>query len=147
MARQTDFASGSIFTARSATATIAADNATLSDANYPVAQAINCSAFDTIFVGCEITGGSSPTMTIGPLFRDADAADEKRWKKLLVGSPEGVTAASAASLTTGALAPDTTMAELKVFGHSSVFLQITAITNATNTTAWKILVMGGRLRK
>lgn len=146
MARQTDFVPGYIFAARTGAAIIAAEGTDYSDANYPVASAINCSVYQTIFVGCEITGGSSPTMTIEPLFRDPDAADGARWKRLLVGAPPGVTLAAAATATTGALAPDVSLAELRVFGWPLVYLRISAVANAASTTAWKILAMPGQRR-
>lgn len=128
---------------------IVADSGTLSDANYPVAQGLNCRGYETIFVGCEITAGTNPTMTLGPLFRDDEAADQQRWKKLLVGAPDGVTAVAAASVAsqvTTALAPFLTMHEIRVYGHPLVFIQITAVTNATSTDGWKILAMPGRVR-
>ncbi len=137
---------GETTVARSATAVIAADSATLTDANIPAAQALDCSGFDTILVGVEITAGTSPTMTIEALFRDADAADGSRWGRLLLGAPPGVTATALANETTTALAPNANFVELRVFGHPSVFLRTTAVANATNTTAWKILVRPGRVR-
>jgi hypothetical protein len=132
--------------ARSATAVIAADSGTLTDANIPPAQGLDCSGYDTIMVGVEITAGSSPTMTIEALFRDADAADGSRWGRYLLGAAPGVTLASLAGETTGALASNTQFAELRVFGHPLVFLRISAVANATNTTAWKVLVRPGRVR-
>jgi hypothetical protein len=145
MAREvTQFATGKIITARSAAVAIAAEGTDYSDANYPTTSAIDCSAFMSIFVGCEITAGSSPTITVEPLFRDADAADGYRWKRLWVGANPGVTLATAANLTTGALTPNVTMQELQVFGWNSVYLRISAVANATSTTAWKILAMPGR---
>lgn len=146
MARETKFATGKIITARSGAAIIAAEGTDYADANYPAASAIDCTHYDSIFVGCEITGGSSPTMTIEALFRDDDAADGARWKRLLLGAPEGVTLATAANQTTAALAPNANMQELRVFGHSQVYLRISAVANATSTTAWKILAMPGRKR-
>jgi hypothetical protein len=148
MARVTGINSlGQLATVRSATALIAADNATLTDANIPPASAFSCIGLESIFVGVEIVGGSSPTMTIEPLFRDADAADGVRWKRLLVGAPPGVTLASAAVQATPALAPDVQLYELRVYGHPLVFLRISAVANATSTTAWKILAMPGLLRQ
>lgn len=143
--------SGALFTgetivARSATAVIAADDATLTDANIPPAQALDCSGFDTILVGVEITAGTSPTITVEPLFRDADAADGSRWGRYLLGAAPGVTLGALGSETTGALPPNTQWVEIRVFGHPAVFLRRSAVTNATNTTAWKILVRPGRIR-
>lgn len=142
---------GALFTGetavlRSASAAIAADSAALTDANIPPADAINCAGLDTVIVGVEITGGSSPTMTLEPLFRDPDAADGSRWGRYLLGAAPGVTLASLASETTGALASNTQWAELRVFGHPAVFFRVTAVANAGSTTAWKILGRPGRVR-
>lgn len=132
--------------ARSATAVIAAENATLNDANYPVAQALNCEGFDSIFVGVEVTGGASPTMTIEVLVRDEEAADGARWKRILLGAKEGITPIAApVAEDTGAL-DGTAFVELRVFGAKKVMLRIKAVANAAGTTAWKILVFGGRVR-
>lgn len=132
--------------ARLATALIAAESATLSDANFPVAQALNCEGFDTILVGVDITAGSAPTMTIEALIRDGEAADGSRWKRLLLGAKDGITTLGAvAAEDTGAL-DGTSFVELRVFGAKQVMLRIKAVANAASTTAWKILVVGGRTR-
>jgi hypothetical protein len=145
MARPTGFGSpGTIVTLRSASSMIVADNTTLSDANIPPAQAINCWGLESIFVGVEITGGSAPTMAFEALFRDGEAADGSRWRRHLLGALPGVTLASAAAVTTGALASDLSMVELRVFGAESVFFRCTAVTNETSTTAWALLGMPGR---
>jgi hypothetical protein len=146
-ARKTTFASGRTFVARSVTGAIAAESATLSDANYDPAAGLDCFGYDTIFVGVEITAGTSPTITIEPLFRDSsDATDGARWFRIKCGVTEGVTPASAANLTTGALASNADFTELKVFGCRNVFLRASAVANATSTTAWKVLVMPGKVR-
>ncbi len=132
--------------ARSATALIAADSATLTDANIDPTKAIDCWGLDSIFVGVEITGGTNPGMTIEPLFRDPDAADGSRWRRLITGVPDGVTLAAAAIQSTGSIPADLSMIELRVFGWRSVFLRISAVANATSTTAWKILAMPGKSR-
>lgn len=133
--------------AREATALLAAENASLVDANYPVAQALNCEGFDSIFVGAEITGGAGPTMTIEALFRDEDAADGSRWKRVLLGAKEGITAAaSPAAEDSGALGANSDFAELRVFGAKKVFLRIKAVANPAGTTAWKILACPGKTR-
>lgn len=124
---------------------IAADSATLTDANIPPAQGISCSAFDTILVGVEIDAGTNPTATIEALVRDEEAADGSRWKRLLLGAPDGVTLSALANETTGALT-GTSFAELRVYGRQLVFLRITAVTNATSTTGMRILVAPGRRR-
>lgn len=150
MTRPAGLQQGLISVIRSAASgVIVADSATLSDANYPIAQGLNCRGYETIFVGVEITAGTNPTMTLGPLFRDEEAADQQKWKKLLVGAPDGVTAVAAGSVATQvttALAPFLTMHELRVYGHSLVYIQITAVTNGTSTDGWKILAMPGRVR-
>ncbi len=145
MARAVTLKDRGVIAARSATALIAADSATLSDANIPPASALDCSGLDSIFVGVEITGGTGPTMTIEPLFRDEGAADGSRWFRLMTGALDGVTLGAAANKTTGALASNADFAELRVFGQK-VFLRISAVANATSTTAWKILVMPGKAR-
>jgi len=144
MPRNTGLRSGEITVARSLAALIAIDSATLTDANIPLAQAIDCQGLDSILVGVEITAGTNPTMTIEALFRDENAADGFRWKRVLHGPREGETAAAAAALDTGAL-DGTSLRELLVYGHM-VFLRISAVANSTSTTAWKILVLPGRVR-
>jgi hypothetical protein len=145
VARKTALVTGEVATLRSASAALAADSATLTDANFPVAGAIDCSGFDSILVGVEITAGTNPTETIVALFRDAEAADGARWKRLLLGAAPGVTATALANETTGALT-GTSFAELRVFGAKQVFLRIAAVANESSTTAWKILGMPGRTR-
>lgn len=145
MAYSAGFGRGKV-AARVMSGVIAADSATLTDANIAPASAIDCTGYDTVFVSCDITGGSSPTMTIEPLFRDPDAADGSRWRRLLVGSPEGVTAAAAAAQSTGALAPQANMVEIKVFGWPSVFFRVSAVANSGSTTASAVLVLPGRKR-
>jgi len=146
MARSILLTPGQVSVLRAGAGAIAADNTTLTDANVPPASAVDCWLYDTIFVGVEITAGTSPTMTIEPLFRDSGAADGARWRRLLIGANPGVTLASAAIQSTGALAPDLTMYEIQVFGCRSVFFRISAVANATNTTAWSILGFPGRAR-
>ncbi len=121
-------------TARSASAVIAADNSTLTDANIPVAQAIDCSGLETILVRVGITGGSGPTMTLEALFRDGDAADGSRWVRRVNGS---------GAITTAALVPGQEY-ELTVDGWNSVFLRITAVANSGSTTAWSIMARPGK---
>ncbi len=123
--------------AREATAVIAADNATLTDVNIPVAQAIDCRGLESIFVTVAITAGSSPGMTIEALFRDGNAADGSRWVRVYAGS---------AVVATTSLTPGVSQ-EITVHGHSSVFLRVTAVANATSTTAWKILARPGQRRR
>lgn len=147
MARKTgQLRTGETTVVRSASAIIAADSATLTDANFPVAQALDCTGFDTILVGVEITAGTNPSMTLEALFRDADAADGSRWGRMLLGAAPGVTATALANETTAALASNVAWCELRVFGHPSVMLRITAVANAASTTAWKILARPGQVR-
>jgi hypothetical protein len=84
-------------------------------------------------------------MTVEALFRDGEAPDGARWKRLLLGAPPGVTLAALANETTGSLTGGS-FVELRVFGAKQVFLRISAVANATSTTAWKILGMPGRTR-
>lgn len=150
MARLTALAEGitladAFGVARDIAGTIAADSATLTDANIPPASAIDCGGFDTILVAVEITAGTNPTATIEPLFRDSEAPDGTRWVRPLLGAPPGVTLAAAAGQSTGALANGQAF-ELRVFGHPKVFLRVSAVANATSTTNMKILVKPGRVR-
>lgn len=145
MSRPTGVKQGLVTAARTKSAVIAADSATLTDANIPPALAIDCSGLNTIFVGVEITAGSSPTMTFEPLFYDPSAADGSRWKRISRGSRNGETAGAAAALDTGAL-DGTSFRELYVYGHSQVFLRCTAVANSGSTTAWTALVMAGEIR-
>lgn len=127
--------------ARSATAVIAADNATLSDTNYPTTVnattggPIDCTGWDTILVKVAITAGTNPTMTLEPLFRDEEASDGARWSRRVNGS---------GAITTPALTADVQEAEISVDGWPLVFLRISAVANETSTTAWKILVRPGK---
>lgn len=126
---------GSWLAARSASAVLAAESSTLNDANYPTANAIDCSGFETILVKPAITGGSSPELTVEALFRDPDAADGARWIRRLNSSGNAIT--------TGSLAVGEE-AELTVDGWDVVMLRVSAVTNETNTTAWAIHVRPGK---
>lgn len=130
---------------RTVTAVIAADNSSLIDANFPLASAINCSEYDTVFIGVEIDGGTNPTVTIEPLFRDSDAVDGSRWRRIKMGAPLGVTPASAAIQTTGALAPGD-FVEIRVNGHPAVWFRTTAVANPTSTTELRVLMRPGLVR-
>jgi hypothetical protein len=138
--------SGKVAQHRATSAAIAADNATLTDANIPPAAALDCSGYETVFVSCDITAGTNPTLTIEPLYRDEDAADGNRWRRLMVGSPDGVTLGAAAAQSTGALAPQANMVEIRVAGWKKVFFRVSAVANSAGTTAWSILVMPGKRR-
>jgi hypothetical protein len=145
MARPAGLSASQLASVREISGAIAADSGTLVDATFPVASALSCQGFETVWVGVEIDGGSSPTAAIEVLVRDGDAAtDGKRWKRLLVGAPPGVTLASAASAKTPAL-DGTSLYELRVDGRL-VFFRVDAVTNPTNTTAMRILAMGGKPR-
>lgn len=146
MARATQLANGQLAVVRSVTALLAADSATLTDANILPADGIDCTKLDTIFVGPEITGGTNPTMTIEALFRDPDAPDGQRWKRLYLGAAPGVTATALANETTGALQTGLGFAELRVYGWPLVYLRVTAVGAPTSTTAWKILAFPGQRR-
>lgn len=148
MARPVRLSGGQLALARTITGVIAADSSTLTDANIDPTLAINCSGLDTIFLGVEIDAGSSPTATIELLFRDPDAADGSRWRRLLLGARLGVVAPTSAPLseTTGALIPAGAMVELCCFGRPCVFPRVTAVANATSTTAMRIVAMPGVTR-
>lgn len=145
MAYGSGLRTGEITVVRQATAVIAADNPTLTDANILPADGVNCAGLDTVLVGVDITGGASPGMTIEALIYDENAADGSRWKRLLLGAAPGVTLAALANETTGSLVPGN-LAELRVFGASKVYFRITAVANAGGTTAWKIFAMPGKVR-
>jgi hypothetical protein len=145
MARATSLRRGVVALVRTKTAVIAAESTTLTDANFPVAQAVDCNGYETVFVGVEIDGGTNPTVALEVLSRDEEAADGKRWKKLLVGAPSGVTAiAAVASQKTIAL-DGTGLQEVRVEGAKILF-RIDAVTNAALTTEARVLVMPGRTR-
>ncbi|HNX51734.1 MAG TPA: hypothetical protein PKL08_16315 [Thermoanaerobaculaceae bacterium] len=146
MARKTGLRTGEVTVVREATALLAADSAVLTDANIPPSGIVDCSGYDTVLVGVDIFGGASPTMTVEALFYDPEAADGGRWKRLLLGSSPGVTPGAAANETTGALAPNANMVELRVFGSRQVFFRISAVANPGSTTGWKILAMPGKVR-
>ena len=128
--------------------TIAADSATLTDASFPVAAAIDATGYDTVFFGVEIDGGSSPTATLELLFRDEDAPDGQRWKRFKFGALEGVVApgSAAANQTTGALSSGLDMVELVTLGASKIFVRVTAVANSGSTTAMRILAKPGIVR-
>lgn len=138
--------------ANAAQAPIAIDSATLSDANYPAISGVltgglDCSGFDTIFVGVEVTVPGTSTMTLEPLFFDPDGAVDQKLSRLMLGAAPGVTATALANEVTSALPGlESQYAELRVYGHPQVFLRIQAVGNTTNTTGWKILVRPGRVR-
>lgn len=143
MARPTGLHASQLTLVRSKTgAPAAADSGTLTDANILPTEALNCFGCETIWVGVELTGGTSPTVVLEVLVRDADAADGSRWKKLLVGSADGVTAAAAASAKTAAL-DGTALQEVRVSGRT-VFLRVDTVAN--NPTGIGVLAMGGKPR-
>lgn len=144
MARPTGLHPSRVAVARTKSGVIAIDSATLTDANIDPDEAFDCRGYQTVWVGVEIAGGTSPTATIEALVRDEDAADGARWKRLLVGSPDGVTLASAASAKTSAL-DGTALYELRVDGRL-VFFRVDAVTNSSSTTSLSILVMPGKPR-
>lgn len=119
---------GAVGVARSALT--AADNTSLIDANIPIAQAIDCRGFDTIWVGVEFTTGTSPTATLEVLFRDGAAPDGLRWKRPYLGAQNGVTAIVAPVARTTPALDGTAFVELRVDGHANVFIRCTAVTGA-----------------
>lgn len=127
---------------------LAADSATLSDANIPPAEMFDCAGYDSIFVGVDIAGGTAPTMTIQLLWRDSEAADGSRWRSFSLGSRGGITAlASPAAETSGALGTGSSFVEMRTRGHRYVFPRITAVSGTVaGTTGWQILAKPGDVR-
>lgn len=145
MARKSGLYVGEIGIVRSGAAIIAADSATLTDANIDPTKGLNCSGLDSIFLGVEIDAGASPTMTVELLFRDGNAVDGSRWKRLLMGARDGVTLGALAAEDSGAL-DGTKLVEMRCWGYALVFPRITAVTNPGSTTGWRILAMPGKPR-
>ena len=77
-------------------APVASDSATLTDVNFPEARhatlggSINCKDIATIWLGIEVIGAGAVTVDLDLLLRDQDAADGKRWRRMLFGSPGAV---------------------------------------------------------
>ncbi len=144
--RDTGLKKGEITIVRElAAGVIAADSGTLTDVNIPPSAGVDCSRYDTLFLGVEIDAGSSPTIAIEILVRDELAANGSRWKKMLVGEEEGITAGAAAVESTGAL-DGTKFIEMRVFGMRKVFFRVSAVTNSGSTTGARILAFPGKLR-
>ncbi len=132
---------------RTISGVIAADSATLTDANFPVAEALDCRGFDTIWVGVEITGGVNPTCTIEALFRDEGGADGARWQRVLMGAPDGITPIAALAVPTTPAMTALQQCEIRVDGWKQVYLRRTAVTNSGSTTAMTILARPGKTRQ
>lgn len=109
---------------------VSSDSATLTDTNFPpTADAADGGAIafhnvESILVAVELTGGTTPSATLDLLFRDEDAADGSRWKR--VGSPL-------------ALTPD--FQEVHVFG-SKVYPRLSAVTGSP--TQVELVIKPGR---
>lgn len=134
---------------RTVVGVIAADSSTLTDANFDPTDAnavFGSQGFDSILLGVEIDGGTNPTATIELLFRDAEAPDGSRWKRMLLGAPPGVTLAALANETSGALASGANLVELRTFGHALIYPRITTVANPGSTTGMRILARPGRKR-
>lgn len=64
---------------------LSSDSATLTDDNFDpdpnttTGGAITFTGYDSILVAVLLAGGTGPTATLIPLFRDEDAADGSRW--------------------------------------------------------------------
>lgn len=89
MSRPVGLSLNAVSAARAVTgAPVAADSGTLTDANFSptpdntTGGAINAFGFATVLLNIETAGGSSPTAAIDLLFRDGDAADGSRWKRI-----------------------------------------------------------------
>lgn len=108
---------------------LSSDSATLTDANFAVAPdtttggAITFTGYDSVLVAVVLTGGTGPTATLIPLFRDEDAADGSRW------------------IPTGSVSLTTAFQELYVWS-SLVFPRLTL---TGSPTAVSLLVKPGRV--
>ena len=66
------------------------DPVALTDASYDPAEALSAQGFETILVGVEVVNGTGQeTVVVEPLFYDVGATDGSRWRRRLVGAPEG----------------------------------------------------------
>jgi hypothetical protein len=128
---------------RSAAAAIAADNATLTDANIPPASAFSSQEFDSVLLSAEITGGASPSFTLELLLRDLEAPDGQRWKRLALAKRFGGDDSTPQTTVT---LDGTKFVEVLTYGAELIFPRITSVTNAGGTTAWKILARPGARR-
>jgi hypothetical protein len=137
MAYATTLTDGVFTVARSASAALAAESATLTDANIPPAEALDCTGLETVWVAIHVTGNNAATMALQALKRDANAEDGFKWVQ---------TRDASALLKTAALTMGVEQ-ELRVDGSPSVFFRIDAVTNTGSTTAWKILVRPGQRRR
>lgn len=81
MARPTALSAHKVALLRSVTAA----DVSFADADLPPASMTHGKGFQTIWVGVEFDGGTTPTATIEFRFRDPDAADGERWVKMMLG--------------------------------------------------------------
>lgn len=131
---------------------LAIDSATLSDANYPnvsgvLTGAIDCTGYDSIFVGIEVDVPGTSTAILEALFFDPNGAVDQKLSRNMLGAAPGVTATALAAEKTPALpGVESQYAELRVFGHPQVFLRVDTVANAGSTTGYKILVRPGKVR-
>jgi hypothetical protein len=121
--------------ARLKSVVLAADSATLTDANIPTSEALDCTGFETLLVRVDVTGGTTPTATLEALFRDPDAADGSRWVRRV---NSGGTTIKTPALSVGQ------ETEVTVDGWNSVFLRVDAVTGASGSTAWAVFARPGR---
>ncbi|MGN6107791.1 MAG: hypothetical protein ACTHU0_21975 [Kofleriaceae bacterium] len=118
---------------------IAADSATLSDANYPELAddtnggSFNCHGLETVWLGVEIDGGTNPEATIDLLIRDDTAPGSTKWVQFNSGSTTG-------SIQSGK------MVEVTCAGRW-VYPRVSAVANATSTTGMRILAFPGKVRR
>lgn len=147
MARPNSITPGRFYQARATAGVIAADSATLTDANILPTDAFDATGYDSVFVKVEIDNGSSPTVTLEPLFRDPDANDGSRWVRHKMGAPAGVVApgSAPASQATPAMANGDCV-EVVTYGEPLVYMRINAVANSGSTTACRILVKPGMVR-
>lgn len=123
---------------------IAADSATLTDANISPDLALNCKGFDSIFVRPLITAGTNPSVVLEPLFYDALAADGARWQRIILSPTPGAAPAGVDAVPTTCALGNGQVEEISTYGFAKVFLRIASVINATLTSNLIILAYPGR---
>ncbi len=122
---------------------IAADSATLTDANIAPAVALNCKGFDSILVRPVITGGVSPSVVIEPLFYDANAADGARWQRVILSPTPGMVPAGTDAIPTTCALGNGQVEEISTHGFAKVYLRVVSVNNPGSTTNLVLLAYPG----
>jgi hypothetical protein len=124
---------------------IAADSATLTDANYPPAAdatnggTVSCRGLRTIWLGAAradgtaLAGGTS--IEVEALVRDSEAADGQRWKRMLDSSGSPITF----------VLDGTGFLELPVYGRL-VFVRVSNVTGSITQAVHLLAFPGERLQ-